>query len=165
MTALGREEVFDFIFERRTSSHLTVQSMDSVQRIEGFILNATTLANTLVGPGVTLISASVILGARPQFGTFSDGADSLGMASGIVLSTGNVNDIEGPNRSPSRTTKFDGPGYDPLQVYITNGTDLVDAAVLEIQFQCTSGRAQDFFFNYSFASEEYNEVRDCGLVP
>jgi hypothetical protein len=35
----------------------------------------------------------------------------------------------------------------------------VDAAVLEITFACASGQSQDFVFNYTFASEEYNEVR------
>lgn len=123
-------------------------------------MNATALASSLVGPGLTLLSASVILGNRAQFGTFTEGEQTLGMSSGIVLSTGNVNDIEGPNRSPSRTSKFNGSGYAPLEVYVTEGTDLLDAAVLEIQFQCTSGLAQNFIFNYSFASEEYNEVSE-----
>jgi hypothetical protein len=78
-----------------SDKRLTAKSIDSVKTITGGSLNATQLANKLVGPGLTLISVKVVVGNKAQFGTFSDGDATIGMASGIVLSTGNVIDVKG----------------------------------------------------------------------
>jgi hypothetical protein len=78
-----------------SNKRLTAKSIDTVKTITGVSLNATQLANKLVGPGLTLISAKVVVGNKAQFGTFSDGDATIGMASGIVLSTGNVIDVKG----------------------------------------------------------------------
>ena len=57
----------------------------------------TQLASTLVGPGITVNSASFI-GDATAAGTFNDPAASVGLASGIVLSSGRVHDVVGPNQ-------------------------------------------------------------------
>ena len=59
---------------------------------------ATQLAQTLVGPGVTVNSAS-FTGDASAAGMFDDPAASVGLASGIVLSSGDVHDVVGPNTS------------------------------------------------------------------
>jgi hypothetical protein len=85
-----------------SNKHLTAKSIDAVQTITGVSLNATQLANRLVGPGLTLISAAVVVGNKAQFGTFTDGEATIGMSSGIVLSTGNVIDVKGSCREVVR---------------------------------------------------------------
>jgi hypothetical protein len=54
------------------------------------------LAQSLVGPGITVNSAT-FTGDNRAGGTFNDPAASVGLASGIVLSSGNVQDVIGPN--------------------------------------------------------------------
>src|SRR6185295_5778012 len=49
--------------------------------------SATALAQSLVGPGITVSNATFI-GDPAQGGTFSDPAASVGLASGVVLSSG-----------------------------------------------------------------------------
>ena len=63
-------------------------------------LTATQLAQSLVGPGVTVNSAA-FTGDTPAAGTFNDPAASVGLASGIVLSSGHVQDVVGPNTLPA----------------------------------------------------------------
>jgi hypothetical protein len=86
--------------------HLTAKSIAAVQTITGVSLNATQLANRLVGPGLTLISATVVVGNEAQFGTFTDGEATVGMGSGIVLSTGNVIDVKGSCRDVAKCGTF-----------------------------------------------------------
>jgi hypothetical protein len=59
--------------------------------------NATTLANAILGSGVTLLGTPTLTGVTNQQGTFTNGASEIGFGSGLVLSSGNVNDIPGPN--------------------------------------------------------------------
>lgn len=61
---------------------------------------AMALANNLIGPGITLISATYTGDPTIQNGTFTAGGNAavgIGFDSGVVLSSGNVNQIPGPN--------------------------------------------------------------------
>jgi hypothetical protein len=116
------------------------------------------LAATIVGSGITVISASVT-GAAAAFGTFVDGSNIGGgfFDSGIILASGNVVDAEGPNNSDSTTTNFGTAGDADLNAIIS-GTR--DAAILELIFLTAGG---DLFFSYIFASEEYNEFANSNF--
>ncbi len=110
--------------------------------------NAGILAGAIEGGGIT------ILGATDAFGLFS-GGDSFGAGfsgGGIILSTGRAVDAVGPNTSDSTTTRFGTPGDTDLDALISRPT--LDAASLNITFTTAGG---DLFFDYWFASEEYNE--------
>lgn len=115
---------------------------------------AAQLAQTFVGPGVT-ISNVQYTGAPVAAGSFTGGvADGLGIASGIILSTGNVASAVGPNIDDAVTTENGQPGDASLQALLPVGQTSLDATVLEFDFVPTSNRIA---FRYVFASDEYNE--------
>lgn len=114
--------------------------------------DAKALGNLLIGGGVTGSNFSVS-GNSAQFGTF-DGGMSFGggfFDKGLILSTGNVADAPGPNSSNFKTTNFYGAGNSSLDAL---GFSTLDAATLSFDFTTEGG---DVYFNYFFASEEYNE--------
>ncbi|MFM8295591.1 MAG: choice-of-anchor L domain-containing protein, partial [Microcystaceae cyanobacterium] len=116
--------------------------------------NAFDLASAILGPGVTITSAT-FTGDPQSAAVFSasDPSPGIGIASGIVLSTGNVADIYGPNDSDNTSTDFPTAGDVDLDALVTPSATQ-DAAVLEFDFVPT---ANFLTFNYVFASEEYNE--------
>ena len=116
--------------------------------------DATALANNILGSGINILSASY-QGDANQSGFF-DNDTTLGMGAGIILSTGSAFDAEGPNTADSTSVNTSSPGDADLQALI-GGSTVNDAAVLTIEFEFNGGGGGDLFFNYAFASEEYNE--------
>ncbi len=130
--------------------------------------NATTLVNTLLGPGVSLVGAPTLIAATNQVGTFTNGAADIGFASGIVISTGLATQIPGPNvgqpvetlgvgsAGPNLSTNLGTPGDTQLDT-LTGGHLTHDAGVLEFDFQFGDGTkgGNSLFFNFVFGSEEY----------
>lgn len=112
------------------------------------------LGVTLVGPGITINSSSAS-GDASQFGTFTGGSSIGGgfFESGVVISTGNVASAPGPNEGDNISTGFGGAGDADLDAIVAPETT-EDAAVLTLTITSTGGNV---FFNYIFASEEYNE--------
>jgi hypothetical protein len=97
-----------------------------------------TLVNSILGSGITLVSGSVsYTGANTAAsGTFTGGAGAgIGIANGLIMTSGYAASAVGPNDSGSTT----GPGFE---------------SSLTFKFTTTGG---NLFFNYVFASEEYNE--------
>ena len=115
-------------------------------------LTPTDLANMLVGTGVT-ISNVQYSGINITAGTFSGGTGIIGFEDGIILSTGNISDVVGPNTADDTTTNNGQPGDPDLDTLITGYTTF-DATVLEFDFVPTSDVVT---FEYVFGSEEYNE--------
>jgi len=115
--------------------------------------NATDLVQCLLGPAVS-VSNAVLTAAVGATGTFSGGAALIGFDSGIVLSTGDVDSIYGPNDFEDTSTINKFPGDADLDSLVKPETTY-DSALLEFDFQCTSGAQINIQF--VFASEEYNE--------
>lgn len=116
---------------------------------------ATALASEVAGPGINIFNES-FTGGSTAAGTFTDGFSSgLGLNSGVILSSGNVADIAGPNTSPNTTTNFGLAGSPELSGLSGNTT--FDAAILSFDFQFASGTSSDLSLNFVFGSEEYNE--------
>jgi len=115
-------------------------------------LTPTDLVNTLIGEGVT-VSNVAYSGANVAAGTFSGGTGIIGFESGIILSTGNIASVVGPNTADDTTTNNGMPGDADLDSLIP-GYATFDAAVLEFDFVPTSDVVT---FEYVFGSEEYNE--------
>ena len=114
--------------------------------------DAAALATVLGGSGVT-ISNAVLTGATTQQGTFSGGASSIGIASGVILTSGNAALAAGPNNADGAGASLGTPGTSYLNALIPGYTSY-DANVLAFDFTTNSG---NLFFKYVFASEEYNE--------
>ena len=114
--------------------------------------DANTLANTILGSGITINNATYT-GAAQASGTFTGGNSAgIGIDQGILLTTGSATNAAGPNNAPNTSTPNATPG-DPQLNSVVNGVTN-DAAALNINFTTTGG---NLFFNYVFGSEEYNE--------
>ncbi len=109
------------------------------------------LAAVLVGSGVE-ISNVTYTGAQVAAGTFSGGGTSIGFDSGVILSSGRVSNVIGPNKDDDTGTSNLTPG--DVQLTLLAGQPTLDAAILEFDFVPTTS---NLTFEYVFASEEYNE--------
>jgi hypothetical protein len=109
------------------------------------------LAELLGGVGVT-ISNVTYQGTLTSSGQFQGGAGIIGFEEGVILSSGEANDVPGPNDSDSNTSSFGNPGDPDLDDL--SGFDTHDATVLEFDI---TPQADTLTFDYVFASEEYNE--------
>jgi hypothetical protein len=114
------------------------------------------LVNALIGsgPDAPIVSNISYTGANVAAGTFSGGMEVLGFDGGIILSSGNIASVAGPNINDATTTNNGLLGDPDLDVLIP-GYSTNDATVLEFDFECEN--IQEISFQYVFASEEYNE--------
>lgn len=120
-------------------------------------LTAESLVAALVGPGVTIVPGSVSYSGAPGAAglfAFTGQDDCIGISSGIILSSGNITNVEGPNTSGSTTTGFGTPGDPELSALA--GQITYDAAILEFQFE-VGPKVERVYFRYVFGSDEYNE--------
>jgi len=126
--------------------------------VSAIVVNTTTdgavLTSTIAGAGVTIDSTTInYIGATDQAGTFTDGlASGLGIDAGIILTSGSAYLATGPNDSAFAGSALFTAGDADLDAQISGTTH--DANVLEFEFTTSTG---DLFFNFVFASEEYNE--------
>lgn len=120
--------------------------------IDSTSTDGSAMAGSLLGTGITISNVSYT-GSVDQSGYFSDGGSVLGIDSGLIMTSGDANLAPGPNDSDSEGADVGGAGDSDLDALIP-GYTTQDAAVLTFDFETDSG---DLFFNYVFASEEYNE--------
>jgi hypothetical protein len=111
---------------------------------------ASNLVASLVGAGIPFSNVTYT-GNLAAAGTFSGAAAAIGFDSGIVLSTGNIASLPGPNSSDGTTTDFGTPG--DAQLDGIAGTATNDAAILEFDFVPAG---PSLSFQYVFGSEEYH---------
>jgi len=120
--------------------------------------NAMQLVQNLVGNGVIITSATLNCPANGS-GTFSTAGacSSVGIPQGVVLTSGSVANVPGPNLTGSAGTMNGAGGYAPLDGLAGAGTE--DACVLTFTFIPTTNVVN---FNYLFGSEEYPEFVNGG---
>jgi hypothetical protein len=111
----------------------------------------TTLAQTLVGPGITLGEVE-FTGSDACANLFSGGSGIIGIANGVVLGSGDTH-WAGPNTVDNYGVANGQPGDSDLDLLIP-GYTTHDACVLEFDFIPTTNVLQ---FDYVFTSDEYNE--------
>lgn len=117
--------------------------------------DGTTLANTILGSGISISNVSYI-GANGASGKFTDGNSSgIAIDKGIVLSTGQSTNAIGPNNNSGAGTTNGTGGYAPLTTIA--GFNTFDASILKFDFEFDSGTGGDLFFKFVFGSEEYLE--------
>ena len=116
---------------------------------------AQTLAQTLVGTGVTISNTTLNCGAAPQgstnygSGTFTVTSSNLGMDSGIVLTCGRAAASVGT--VATFASNVTGNGGDPDLTAVIGGATY-DKCILEFDFETIGDTVK---FNYVFGSEEY----------
>src|SRR6266571_2283709 len=76
------------------------------------VFTASDIANELVGPGIISISNITYTGTTISSGKFSGGTGIIGFESGVILSTGNIATVVGPNNSTSAGTNLPNPSED-----------------------------------------------------
>jgi hypothetical protein len=136
--------LLQFALPARATGGLVTQDLTTV-------LTPDLLANDLLGGGVA-VSNVTYDGDDTAAGRFSGGGGIIGFGSGVILSTGDIVNVVGPNGSSQISTAFGGPGDSDLDDL--SGFTTLDAAVLEFDF---IPQTDSITFQYVFASEEYNE--------
>ncbi|WP_205697932.1 choice-of-anchor L domain-containing protein [Conexibacter sp. SYSU D00693] len=138
----------------------TADAAISTQSVQQGV-TAAQLAQTLAGTGITVANATVT-GNTLQAGKFSGGAP-LGIDQGVLLSSGDIADVKGPNNATGAGEGFGGNGdadLDALAGATGEEPGTEDASVLE--FDATSN-ASTLSFKYVFGSEEYTEYVNKGF--
>ncbi|MBK6931330.1 MAG: choice-of-anchor L domain-containing protein [Saprospirales bacterium] len=119
---------------------------------------ATTLVtNTLIGGNCFDVSNPTSTGPTNSRGTFANGTTNIGLAGGVVLATGNVASLPGPNNSANtsaNTAGFNQNSANDGDLATLTGGDQWDVVRLEFDFKPTAETVQ---FDYVFGSEEYCE--------
>lgn len=111
------------------------------------------VSNTLVGDcfQVSNITSS---GNSDSRGRFTNGSSNIGLSSGIVLCTGAVQDLSGPNLRSNAGLGFQNNSpNDPNLAQLVSG-DQYDVSTIEFDFTPT---ANTVMFDFVFGSEEYCE--------
>lgn len=129
---------------------LTVTNAVSAQIVVTQNANAQDLAQSLAGSGVSVSNFS-LSGNNNSSGTFINTSNTLGIANGVVLCTGNVANISQP-ASSFASSSYSGNGDAQLQS-LTGGY-IYDKSVLSFD---VVPQGNVLMFNYVFASEEYPE--------
>lgn len=126
--------------------------VDTIVTTDMNSLTPAQLVQSLLGTGVT--ASNIVLDAAPiAAGTFQGGLPAVGIDNGIVLSSGDIASVPGPNTSDWTSTSNLRAGDPDLDLLTTSPT--YDATRLEFDFVCASGG--QISFQYVFTSEEYNE--------
>jgi len=110
----------------------------------------TLVQQVLIGQGVETFNITY-QGASIARGSFS-GESNLGIASGVILTSGRANNSEGPNNTGSKSYNAGTGGDIALEQLCGDNTN--DASVLEFDFIPQSNIVE---FRYVFGSEEYPE--------
>lgn len=119
-------------------------------------LTATDMANIIAGPGITVSNATYV-GAATASGSFDGTATNLNLASGVLITSGDISIAIGPNTIGSAGVDNGLPGNSQLNGIA--GATTYDASTLEFDFVPQSNNAS---FRYIFASEEYPEWVNTG---
>lgn len=115
------------------------------------------ISNVFLGEGVEVLEITHN-GTSSSVGYFSNGTNDIGINRGIVMSTGTVNVIAGPNEAGGTSGSTSGNSNDPYLGDISD--NLFDNNKYTIRFIPTSDTLR---FKYTFASEEYPEYACTGF--
>lgn len=117
--------------------------------------NAVTLINNVFVQQNSGVSVSNIQfsGSNQALGFFNGQNSNIGLNSGILISTGNINLAVGPNNKPDAGADNGAGGYAPL-ANLLGGAEIFNAGILSFNFISESDVVE---FRYVFASEEYPE--------
>lgn len=115
------------------------------------------IVKQLEGKGVRIsnISSSISTNAA---GYFYDEISTIGLESGLILTTGNAQYAEGPNDHPHKTLVQGNPTQDPdLLTLVDTAAEgkMADVCIVEFDIETVYPSLE---FNFVFASEEYLET-------
>jgi len=115
---------------------------------------ANLVQNVLLGTGVTVSNISYS-GSGAAIGSFTANGTNLGLASGVIITTGTISGPDGPqgpNNTEGAGMDNGAGGYSPLTAIA--GAPTYNAAIISFDFVPLSDSIE---FRYVFGSEEYLE--------
>ncbi len=119
---------------------------------------ATAVVTAMVGGGLTVSNATITCPST-AYGTFTNGASTnIGIPSGIVLTTGNVNNLNG---SGSTFWSTDNPGGNCSDAQLGSLESLADYDCCILEFDVTPS-CTTLQIRFVFGSEEYPEWVSAG---
>ncbi len=124
----------------------------------GPTLSPQDMAQILTGEGVEVFNVQYT-GANRASGVFCSGSDTIGIESGILLTSGCVTNVLGTNILSNATCDNGLAGDADLNATLLGETTL-DASVLEFDF---IPDGDTVVIRYVFGSEEYNEFVDAAF--
>ncbi len=133
------------------SQNITVdsQTFTPQQLIEDILIDSDCIADVIV----TNVVGGDFNNTDQSYGFFDATGTTFPFQSGIVLSTGRLNNVPGPNTSLSDDDAPNWNGDSDLEE-VLNESNTFNATILEFDFTAI---AQQVSFKYLFASEEYQE--------
>ena len=144
---------FIFLLVSVTALSQNVQVSSSAytpqELIENVLINSSCVENLVV----TNVVGGDFNATDKSYGYFNANGSSFPLDSGVVLSTGKLSNVGGPNDSLSDDDASNWGG-DPDLEMILNESNTLNATIIEFNFSASASRIS---FNYVFASEEYQE--------
>ncbi len=133
------------------SQNITVdsQTFTPQQLIEDILIDSDCITNVVV----TSVLGGDFGGADQSYGFFDATGTNFPFQSGIVMSTGRLANVPGPNDNLSDDDAPNWQGDNELEV-VLNETNTFNATILEFDFTSVASQVS---FRYLFASEEYQE--------
>lgn len=119
------------------------------QLIEDILINSYCISNVQV----TNVVGGDFNGTDQSYGYFDASGSTFPFQSGIVLSTGRLSNVEGPNTTLSDDDANNWVGDLDLET-VLNENSTINATIIEFDFTAI---ASQISFRYIFASEEYQE--------
>ncbi len=110
------------------------------------------IEDVFIGGGCFDVTNVTTLGSSGGIGAFANGLTSVGFDEGVVISSGNIGTVSGPNNSESAGSGTGG-GSDP-DLQQLNSQSIFDATGIEFDFSPTLSTID---FRFVFGSEEYCE--------
>ena len=133
------------------TQHITVDdsTYSPQELIENILIDSDCISNVVV----TNVVGGNFGGTDRSYGYFDATGTTFPIQSGLVLSTGRLSNVPGPNTSLSDDTATGWIGDNDLET-VLNETNTLNATIIEFEFQSIS---ETISFRYIFASEEYQE--------
>lgn len=117
--------------------------------IEDILIDSSCITDVVV----TNVSGGNFNGTDQSYGYFESNGAGFPFENGIVLSTGRLANVQGPNTSLSDDDAPNWRGDNDLE-YVLNESATTNATILEFNFRAVADRIS---FRYLFASEEYQQ--------
>lgn len=140
---------FSFYFSFTQNVQVASQLYTPQQLIENILINSDCISNV----NVTNVVGGNFSNTDQSYGYFDATGTTFPMLNGIVLSTGQLQNVNGPNTSLSDDDAPNWSGDSDLE-YVLNESNTYNATILEFDFTSV---ANQISFRYIFASEEYQE--------
>lgn len=117
------------------------------QLIENILINSSCITNVVV----TNVVGGNFGSSEKSYGYFNASGTSFPISEGLVLSTGKLSNVDGPNSTLSDDDATNWGGDTDLETML-NESNTTNATIIEFEFTSVSNQIS---FNYIFASEEY----------